>query len=136
MMSQERAKQINEHRQEATLIIQALEQGKVLNGFRVVVGTKKGSGMFNYVIGNKAKAREIGEYMKETNKLLFRHQKGKKVFISLEPCKLQKCSYCDNICEENERLCMKCEDLMYDAMCDAKSMSRAERLECEGCCDE
>jgi len=135
-MSKQQIQAIDKKQADTTLIIQALEQGKVLNGFRVIVGLKKGSGSFNYVVGSRAKAQEVGEYMKEMGKMMFKRQKGRKIYVVLEPCKLQKCKYCDNVCEDNERLCIKCEDMMYDAMCDAKSMSRAERLECEGCCDE
>jgi len=112
------AEQINKSKgktQELTLSVVGVAKNPVFKGFRVLVGHKKGGGMFEYSVGSKDKARKLGEQMKVICKnMLFKRQR---IFITLEPCELKKCdiSYCEKVCESDERYCMKCEDLMYDA---------------------
>ena len=101
--------------QDTTLTIQTTDKP---NGFRVIVGLKKGSGTFNYIIGTKEQAQELGEKMKERNELLFKHQKQ---IVEIKPCFVSECnnSYCHKLTEEI--YCLKCEDIMYDAQCDAQA---------------
>lgn len=123
--------------QDTTLRLEGLEIDKEYRGFRVIVGSKKGSGMFAYSVGNRTKADKVAKNMKETGNMMFKRQKSKKLCVVLEPCILKRCKSegCKGLCEKGETYCMRCEDNMYDAMCEAKSMSQAERLECEERCD-
>ena len=112
--------------QETTLRIQTIEKP---NGFRVVVGLKKGSGTFNYIIGTKEQAQELGEKMKERNELLFKHQKE---VVSIEPCFVSKCSnsFCNKLTEEV--MCLRCEDIMYEAQCEAREQEQEYEVLCNG----
>jgi hypothetical protein len=94
------------------------------NGFRVIVGTKKGSGFFNYIKGTKKEAQKLGEKMK----LIFPQENQ---IIDLQAVNLKKCDMkeCDNLCESNVIYCLKCEDLLFDAQAEARE--RKEEIEIE-----
>ena len=98
------------------------------NGFRVMVGIKKGSGTFNYIIGTPEQAEQLGEEMLEKGNLLFKQQN---LFVTIEPCCVSKCanSYCNKLTEED--YCLRCEDLMFDARHDAQE----ELNDYEVCCN-
>jgi hypothetical protein len=114
--------QAKQQEQDLTLTIDGV---KIIKGYRVVVGCKKGSGFSIYVKGDRAEAKKVGENMRKDVKAIFNQ---KKVFVTLVPIKLKKCdiSYCNELCEIEEKYCLGCSDLMLDAMCEAKS--ECERL--------
>ena len=107
--------------------IEAIDtQLKTFKGFRVCVGSKRNCGWFVYVKGNRKKALEVGKEMKKTE--LVYHLK--KVVVSIEPCELKKCSMlnCNNLIEADERYCLKCENLLYEAQDIQKEQLRGIKI--------
>jgi len=102
---------------ETTLRVESIKP-QLFKGYRVVVGKNKGSGWFNYCIGNRTKALKLGMEMKKSE-LLFKQQK---TFMVLEPTILKKCnnSWCNKLCEKDDRYCLKCEDILYDIELDRR----------------
>jgi len=100
------------------------------NGYCVVVGLKKGSGTFKYIIGTEEQAQALGEEMKANEgKLLFKQQE---LFIDIKPCLVKKCSspFCDKLTQEV--YCLRCEDLMFDAQQEAQEQRQEQEVLCNG----
>jgi hypothetical protein len=103
-----------EQNQEITLNVTGLAQSQEqTNGFMVIVGIKKGSGLFNYLIGSREEAEILGEKMKAQAKEYIKD----KIFVEITALKVKKCShpYCNNLCDNNDLYCLRCDDLMFDA---------------------
>ena len=106
------------------------------NGYCVVVGTTKGSGVFRYVLGDEKEAIRIGELMKEQEAKFFfnwGNNKHKELFVDLRKVKLSKCQMesCENLCESGEHYCLKCEDNLADARIDYEEYSKSKCGELE-----
>lgn len=81
------------------------------NGFRVIVGKDKGSGLFEYFLGSKQDALKLGNQMKDT--VIHSFNVEGKIYIDIQPCFLRVCKCCQKLTEEY--ICLKCEDLLSDA---------------------
>jgi hypothetical protein len=118
---------------ETTLRVESIKP-QLFKGYRVVVGKNKGSGWFNYCIGNRTKALKVGMEMKKSEKLLFKRglTKQKRTFMVLEPTILKKCdnSWCNKLCEQDENLCLSCEkiycDIQNDIQIEARENAKVE----------
>jgi len=85
---------------------------KKFKGFRVVVGVKKGNGFYSYT-RTKAQAKAIGKgYKKIFINSAFKQQQ---ILVEIKPIMLKMCDMCNNLCESDEKYCLKCEDLFFDA---------------------
>ena len=105
------------------------------NGYCVVVGTTKGSGVFRYVLGDEKEAIRIGELMKEQEAKFFfnwGNNKHKELFVEMRKVKLSKCKmeYCENLCED-DYYCDRCEDSINDARIDYEEYSKSKCGELE-----
>ena len=97
-----------------------------MKGYRIIVGKEKGSGMLNYCKGNEEEAKALGEQMK----LAFKQHSEAELQVDIQSVKLKKCdtSYCKILIEAEERFCLKCEDIMYDAQIEYSEMKSEEEL--------
>lgn len=114
-------RQTKQEQEQFSLIIQTLKKGSVIDGFISQVINKKTKGsMFEYAITEKDAREKADTLLKMTTMLTSKLSplKDEEYFINILPIKLKKCDivYCDRLCEQDERYCLKCEDLYYDAM--------------------
>ena len=96
--------------------------GLDFNGYEVIVGIKKGSGVFRYILGDKKEAIRVGEEMKEQEAKFFFNwglgkNKPRKLYVELRAVKLSRCKVecCNNFCESGEDYCLGCLDNINDA---------------------
>lgn len=101
---------------------------KTFKGFLVVVGTTKGSGMCQYVVGDRKKAERVGKKMVKFCNSVFKQEN---LIIDLQKVMLKKCntSWCKNLCENYECFCEKCNDLMWEARSDLMAERQKEKEE-------
>ena len=95
-----------------------------IKGYRVTIGKKKGSGFFNYIEGNKKTAEKHANNLKEVMENNFDYD----LKIDIQAVDLKKCDikYCNNLCEKDERYCLKCDDLMFEAQMEYAEMKKRE----------
>ena len=89
---------------------------KKSNGYTIVIGKSKGNGFFNYVVGNKNKAKKIAKKLKDNYKTLtIWGLEGKpKLITTLIPTKIKPCSMCGELTDgDYSNYCLKCEEHLF-----------------------
>lgn len=89
-----------------------INENMVYNGYEVLVGRRKGTGTFKYVLDKK----DAESWAYTTRKMLSGHIKGNlKIFFT--KLKLHKCSmkWCKELVPLSEVYCLGCENIIEDS---------------------